>query len=211
MYLLHKTKRHDIFQFHVICPRPVSKNYICYHDCFAMCIHMFPGNADLDLSYMPSRDLCAYFILEIQLSFIDTNVQTVNHRASVKYFWTNVLQNYGCPLCNNIPMAWGNFSALAMELLQPCSEPSNLSKILFHWCSISFTCKGALGKQCKCQLYQLYQPADVWSIHVMMVSSNGSIFRVTVHLCGEFTGHRWIPRTKASEAELWCLLWSVPE
>ena len=24
------------------------------------------------------------------------------------------------------------------------------------------------------------------------------------HLCGEFTGHRWIPRTKANDAELWC-------
>ena len=23
-------------------------------------------------------------------------------------------------------------------------------------------------------------------------------------LCGEFTGHRWIPHTKASDAELWC-------
>ena len=27
------------------------------------------------------------------------------------------------------------------------------------------------------------------------------IFRVTGHLCGEFTGHRWIPRTKAGDAE----------
>ena len=27
----------------------------------------------------------------------------------------------------------------------------------------------------------------------MMTSSNGNIFRVTDHLCGEFTGHRWIP------------------
>ena len=26
---------------------------------------------------------------------------------------------------------------------------------------------------------------------------------------GEFTGHRWIPLTKASGAELWCFLWSV--
>ena len=26
-------------------------------------------------------------------------------------------------------------------------------------------------------------------------------------LCGEFTGHRWVPRTKASDAELWCFLW----
>ena len=30
------------------------------------------------------------------------------------------------------------------------------------------------------------------------------IFRVTDHLCGEFTGQRWIPRTKASDAVLWC-------
>ena len=38
----------------------------------------------------------------------------------------------------------------------------------------------------------------------MMMSSNGNIFRVTGHLCGEFTSHRWIPRTKASDVELWC-------
>ena len=31
----------------------------------------------------------------------------------------------------------------------------------------------------------------------MMTSSNGNIFRVTGHLCGEFTGPRWIPRTMA--------------
>ena len=45
----------------------------------------------------------------------------------------------------------------------------------------------------------------------MMTSSNGNIFRVTGHLCGEFTGPRWIPRTKASDAELWCVLWSASE
>ena len=37
----------------------------------------------------------------------------------------------------------------------------------------------------------------------MMTSSNGNIFRVTGHLCGEFTCVRWIPHTKASDAELW--------
>ena len=45
----------------------------------------------------------------------------------------------------------------------------------------------------------------------MMTSSNGNIFRVTGPLCGEFTVHRWIPLTKASDAELWCLLWSASE
>ena len=29
-------------------------------------------------------------------------------------------------------------------------------------------------------------------------------------LCGELNGHRWIPHAKASDAELWCFLWSAP-
>ena len=50
----------------------------------------------------------------------------------------------------------------------------------------------------------------------MMPSSNGNIFPVTGLLCGgggggggRFIGHRWIPHTKASDAELWCFLLSV--
>ena len=46
---------------------------------------------------------------------------------------------------------------------------------------------------------------------IMMTLSNGNIFRVTGPLCGEFTGHWWIPRTKASDAEFWYFLWSAPE
>ena len=40
----------------------------------------------------------------------------------------------------------------------------------------------------------------------MMKSSNGSIFRVTGPLWGESTGNRWIPFTKASDAELGCFI-----
>ena len=47
--------------------------------------------------------------------------------------------------------------------------------------------------------------------YFMMTSWNGNIFRVTVHLCGEFTSPRWNPRTKASDAELLCFLWSASE
>ena len=43
----------------------------------------------------------------------------------------------------------------------------------------------------------------------MMTSSNGNFLRVTGHLGWEFTGPRWMPRTKASDMELWCFLWSV--
>ena len=49
-----------------------------------------------------------------------------------------------------------------------------------------------------------------WNCLFMMTSSNGIIFRVASHLCWEFTGHRWIPDTKASDAELWCFLWYAP-
>ena len=45
----------------------------------------------------------------------------------------------------------------------------------------------------------------------MMTSSIGNIFRITGHLFGEFTGPRWIPRTKASDDELWCFLSSASE
>ena len=60
----------------------------------------------------------------------------------------------------------------------------------------------------------LITAAKRYTIHVsgggkrclhMMTSFNGNIFRVTGPLCGEFTGHRWIPLTKASDAELWSL------
>ena len=52
--------------------------------------------------------------------------------------------------------------------------------------------------------------SPIWFLH-MMTSSSGNMSRVTGHLCGKFTDHRWIPRTKASDAERWCFLWSAPE
>ena len=42
----------------------------------------------------------------------------------------------------------------------------------------------------------------------MMTSSNKNIFRVTGIL---FAGPWWIPHRKASDEELWCFFWSVPE
>ena len=56
-----------------------------------------------------------------------------------------------------------------------------------------------------------HSPVWYWHNNLMMTSSNGNIFRVTGHLCGEFTGDRWIPCTKANDAELWCFLWSEPD
>ena len=45
----------------------------------------------------------------------------------------------------------------------------------------------------------------------MMTLSNGNIFRVTGHLCGEVIGPQWIPLTKASDVELCYFLWFASE
>ena len=68
---------------------------------------------------------------------------------------------------------------------------------------------GWLSKKAVFNAFSDEQPVNVTTL--MMTSSNGNIFRVTGPLCGEFTGHRWIPLTKASDAELCYFLWSVPE
>ena len=36
-------------------------------------------------------------------------------------------------------------------------------------------------------------------------------FSALLALCAGNSRHRWIPHTKASDAELWCFLWSAPE
>ena len=51
-------------------------------------------------------------------------------------------------------------------------------------------------------LFGIWSLTD-WFPHDDVTSLNGNIFRVTGHLCGEFTGPRWIPHTKASDTELW--------
>ena len=65
------------------------------------------------------------------------------------------------------------------------------------------------NKTCGSSYRNLWQLRHIPSL--MMTSWNGNIFRFTVPLCGEFTGYRWSPLTKASDAEFWCFLWSAPE
>ena len=60
------------------------------------------------------------------------------------------------------------------------------------------------------------QSAKRYSHHVNLTRCLDDVirwknFRVTDPLWEESTGHRWIPLTKASDAELWCFLWSAPE
>ena len=61
--------------------------------------------------------------------------------------------------------------------------------------------------------FKLYQNDSYKTTHSnafsrmdMMRSSCGNSFCVTGPLCGEFTGHRYIPFTKASEVQRWCFV-----
>ena len=78
-----------------------------------------------------------------------------------------------------------------------------------HGNNISNEISGDLWLRLFSQGYHTFeQPPGFNKQMVMMTSSNGNFFRVTGPLRGEFTGHRWIPLTKASDAELWIFLWS---
>ena len=62
------------------------------------------------------------------------------------------------------------------------------------------------------KIYDIYIENNMYTVHsccaCMMTSSNRNIFRVTGPLWGEPTV---TPLTRASDAGLWCFLWSAPE
>ena len=51
----------------------------------------------------------------------------------------------------------------------------------------------------------LREPKPTWWCHQM------ETFSALLALCAGNSPARWIPRTKASDTELWCFLWSAPE
>ena len=78
--------------------------------------------------------------------------------------------------------------------------------------SLKFVPKGPINNiPALVQIMAWRRPGAKLLSEPMMVCLLTYIFRVTGHLCGEFTGPRWIPRTKASDAELWYFLWSASE
>ena len=98
----------------------------------------------------------------------------------------------------------------------PDDYSTNLkTKLLVNFCTVYicrtlFCCEWFYMHFIRCVTMNNQWISDA-HIHDMMTSSNGNIFRVTGHLCGEFTGQREIPRTKAIDAELWCFILSTPE
>ena len=95
-------------------------------------------------------------------------------------------------ICTQVVVLWWGVDALNQwERTLQCNVTS-------HWLSPSFS-----PRRLRITSLSLGQLQPCLSIR--------NIFRVTGPSWGDFTGHRWIPLTKASAAELWCFLWSAPE
>ena len=102
-------------------------------------------------------------------------------------------------------------------------ETGNLRRYRAHYDVIVMTCMNSCWLNANLSVrkirlwkemhskYLLRNDGQFVQAMFMMTSSNGDIFHVTGHFCGEFTGPRWIPRTKANDAGLWCFLWSATE
>ena len=108
--------------------------------------------------------------------------------TSYFYFWNGLFNQFLLCWLQNLAVFFNlNYAVIWCYLIVSWRNESNHRDLVIYICVTVHHC-----------------------IRYMMTSSNGSIFRITGHLCGEFTGPQWIPHTKASDAELWCLLWSAP-
>ena len=109
-----------------------------------------------------------------------------------------------------------NFISNALELQFSCTNTLIWGlKVIVEKCTnrphpISSSSVAANCKNLKKVCFQIRPPKPQGkSYHDDVIK--WKYFRVTGPLCGEFTGRRWIPLTKVSDALLWCFLWSVPE
>ena len=135
-----------------------------------------------------------FFIQENALEHVVCEMASISSRPQCVNIYICTYRNLLTPIMHRVSIGWRNGLSPHSTKLLP--EP-----MLTY-----------------CQLHPLEQsPMTSLPKHdrlieeIMMTSSNGSIFRVTGHLCGEFPGHRWIPHTKVNNAEIWCFLWSTTE
>ena len=84
---------------------------------------------------------------------------------------------------------WAQSKLFRKQLFLNCWKIISFCKckdvVCIHGSTQNLKCQGALDTSTDMKWVYLFDN--------IMTSSNGNIFRVTGHLCGEFTGPRWIP------------------
>ena len=79
-----------------------------------------------------------------------------------------------------------------------------------HW-QFNYLFRPIITKMTKLSIAGLWWQNPLVTKKFMMTPLTGHAFPVTGRLCRQFTALQWIPRTKASDAELWYFLWSASE
>ena len=128
------------------------------------------------------------------------------------YYWSFVRGIHRSTVDSPYKGHWRGLWCVLLDISQNKQLDTHWSCRRFEtlWCSLwRHRNVSSVNHQPFGALIRKAEVCGTFCLHV--TSSNGNISRVTGHLCGEFTGHRWIPGTKASDAELWCFLWSAPE
>ena len=101
-----------------------------------------------------------------------------------------VLKHLSCP----------NTTYSRFSFFKLCTPQSYNNTILYNAATIK------LKVQCN------HNDVIKWKLFCVTGPCVGETFFALLALCaGEFTGHRWVPCTQASDAELWCFLWFALE
>ena len=105
----------------------------------------------------------------------------------------------GFPSQLNIAHIYTTTNIMAVNVINNSISPGNLHSVLVRGPHYPLWCFDIAER-----LANAVHPMKYG--HCTMTSSNGTIFRVNGPLWGEFTIHRLIPQTKASDAEMFSLI-----
>ena len=129
--------------------------------------------------------------------FLFTDIPLSNVFAKAKHFW----------FCSFSPPNYMFFASELSTWILDCCHATPFCQIYILTNTLYGRCRFCDYLSLWCLVPSINDTAAVyymtWWRHQME-----TFFRVTGHLCGELTGHRWIPLIKVSDAELWCFLWS---
>ena len=181
----------------------------------------FQCGADLQFRFS-YKYLITYFVIRMR-SAGTVEWESFTECMSYKYMLMTIWSfSTGVPLWSATYRSYVNFKCPLSRQNEPIRIDFFILACIYleydhAWCNISiklsliYSVRLLYINLIKYDLSACHAPDPYCESYSMMTSSNGNIFRVTGSLCGEFTGHRWIPLTKASDAELWWLLWSAPD
>ena len=217
--------------------RPYSVNYLPSYGSISL-ERIYGNRSSLHFCFDSAASVCCtlqrfcYFSIDTTFQFSEKRMVTGKIYAADVWRTQRVAKptydsSYNCytncsfPTDNPVLFRFGAYEYIAKKVKW------HGSKKMQNWTSSSYECRqiGAQlltvfdRRELNFIVQSIMAPFAVEHIFIgmqrqvcnMMTSSNGNIFRVTGHLCGEFIGPRWIPRTNASDADLWCFLWSAPE